>query len=214
MKTRAQAIKYGLSFPDTFDDRPFTDQNWQLVRYKPNNKAFLWTYEKDGYICLNVKADPEWRDFWREAYASVQPGYHQNKYHWNTIILDGSIPDKDIKRMIAESYDLISDSPTKRIYAAVRKIPKGHVATYGQVAELAGNPRMSRAVGNALHKNPDPDGTPCFRVVNSKGELSGEFAFGGIGRQAELLIADGVEVVDGKVDLTKYGIDVDLILNT
>ena len=214
MKTRAQAIKYGLSFPDTFDDRPFTDQNWQLVRYKPNNKAFLWTYEKDGYICLNVKADPEWRDFWREAYASVQPGYHQNKYHWNTVILDGSIPDKDIKRMIAESYDLISDSPTKRIYAAVRKIPKGHVATYGQVAELAGNPRMSRAVGNALHKNPDPDGTPCFRVVNSKGELSGEFAFGGIGRQAELLIADGVEVVDGKVDLTKYGIDVDLILNT
>lgn len=214
MKTRAQAIKYGLSFPDTFDDRPFTDQNWQLVRYKPNNKAFLWTYEKDGYICLNVKADPEWRDFWREAYASVQPGYHQNKYHWNTIILDGSIPDKDIKRMIAESYDLISDSPTKRIYAAVRKIPKGHVATYGQVAELAGNPRMSRAVGNALHKNPDPDGTPCFRVVNSKGELSGEFAFGGIGRQAELLRADGVEVVDGKVNLSKYGIDVDLILNT
>ena len=208
MKTRAQALKYGLLFPDTFQDAPFHDRNWQLVRYKPNNKAFLWTYEKDGYICLNVKADPEWRDFWRNTFASVQPGYHQNKDHWNTIILDGSIPDKDIKRMIAESYDMIAVSPTQRIYEAVRKIPAGHVATYGQIAELAGNPRMSRAVGNALHKNPDPDGTPCFRVVNSKGELSGEFAFGGAGRQQALLEADGIEVADGRVDLAKYGIEV------
>lgn len=50
----------------------------------------------------------------------------------------GSIPDDDIKRMIAESYDLVTDSPSKRIYEAVKKIPKGKVATYGQVAELAG----------------------------------------------------------------------------
>ncbi|MBR3004351.1 MAG: MGMT family protein, partial [Lachnospiraceae bacterium] len=103
---------------------------------------------------------------------------------------------------------MIAGSPTQRIYEAVRKIPAGHVATYGQIAELAGNPRMSRAVGNALHKNPDPDGTPCFRVVNSKGELSGEFAFGGAGRQKALLEADGIEVVDGRVDLAKYGIEV------
>ena len=213
MKTRKQALEYGLTFPDTYVDAPFHDPNWQIVRYKPNNKAFLWTYEKDGYMCLNVKTDPAWRDFWRGAFESVQPGYHQNKEHWNTIILDGTIPDDDIKRMIAESYDLISDSPTKRIYEAVRKIPAGHVATYAQIAELAGNPRMSRAVGNALHKNPDPEGTPCFRVVNSKGELAGEFAFGGAGRQAELLRADGVEVIDGKVDLEKFGIDVDAIIN-
>lgn len=61
----------------------------------------------------------------------------------------------------------------------LRKIPKGHVATYGRIAEMAGEPKMARAVGNALHKNPDPDNIPCFRVVNSKGELAGEFAFGG-----------------------------------
>lgn len=108
--------------------------------------------------------------------------------------------------MIAESYDLISDCPSKRIYEAVKKIPKGKVATYGQVAAMAGNPKMSRAVGNALHKNPDPAGIPCFRVVNSKGELSGEFAFGGKGAQQALLQADGIEVTDGKVDLQKYGI--------
>lgn len=205
MKTREEVLAYGLTFADTYVDTPFSDANWQLVRVKQSKKAFLWTYEKDGFLNLNVKADPEWRDFWRSTYKSVIPGYHQNKEHWNTIILDGSIPEEDVKRMIAESYDLVTDSPTKRIYEAVKKIPKGHVATYGQIAEMAGNPRMSRAVGNALHKNPDPLHIPCFRVVNSKGELAGAFAFGGGKAQEELLRADGIEVVDGKVDLKKYG---------
>lgn len=206
METREDAVSFGLSFENTYSDRPFRDQNWQLIRVKPGKKAFLWIYEMNGYIHLNVKADPEWRDFWRAAYASVIPGYHQNKEHWNTIILDGTIPDKDIERMISESYDRITDSPTKRIYEAVKKIPKGHVATYGRIAEMAGEPKMARAVGNALHKNPDPEHIPCFRVVNAKGELSGSFAFGGAGAQERLLREDGVEVVDGKVDLTKYGI--------
>jgi len=57
---------------------------------------------------INVKADTEWIDFWRKAYKAVIPGYHQNKKHWNTVILDGSVPDVDIKRMIAESYDLVT----------------------------------------------------------------------------------------------------------
>ena len=98
MQTRKEAIEYGLSFPNTYMEAPFRDQNWQLVRVKGSKKAFLWVYEKDGFINLNVKADSEWRDFWREAYDSVLPGYHQNKNHWNTIILDGSIPEKDIKK--------------------------------------------------------------------------------------------------------------------
>ena len=204
MKTRKQALQYGLSFPDTYQDAPFHDENWQLVRYRGNGKAFLWTYEKDGFINLNVKVDPEKAYFWRRIYSSVIPGYHQNKEHWNTIILNGSIPDKDVKMMIAESYDLISNNPSKRIYEAVKKIPYGCVATYAQVAEEAGDRKMARAVGNALHKNPDPGSIPCFRVVNSKGELAGEFAFGGAGAQAKLLEAEGVEVIDGKVDLKKY----------
>ena len=206
METREEALTYGLSFPGTYQEAPFHDPNWQLVRVKGSKKAFLWTYERDGLINLNVKANPEWRDFWRATYASVVPGYHQNKEHWNTIILDGSIPDEGIRRMIAESYDLVTDSPSKRIYEAVKKIPTGHVATYGQVAELAGDKKMARAVGNALHKNPDPDNIPCFRVVNAKGELAGEFAFGGAGAQAKLLEAEGIEVINGKVDLKKYGI--------
>lgn len=206
MKTREEAISYGLSFPDTYQDAPFHDDNWQLIRVKSNKKAFLWIYERNGYINLNVKVDPEWRDFWRNTYDSVVSGWHQNKEHWNTIILDGSVPNKDIENMIAESYALISDNPSKRIYEAVKKIPKGKVATYGQIAAIAGEPKMARAVGNALHKNPDPDNIPCYRIVNSKGKLSGEFAFGGAGAQAKLLEADGIRVIDGKVDLDKYGI--------
>ena len=204
MKTREQALKYGLSFPDTYQDAPFHDDNWQLVRYRENKKAFLWTYEKDGYVNLNLKVDPDKAFFWRDIYKSVIPGYHQNKDHWNTIILDGSIPDKDVKVMIAESYDLISDSPAKRIYEAVKQIPYGQVATYAQIAEMAGDRKMARAVGNALHRNPDPDGIPCYRVVNAKGELAGEFAFGGAWKQGELLEAEGIEVVCGRVDLEKY----------
>ena len=206
MRTRKEALDYGLSFPDTYQQAPFHDPGWQLVRVQGSKKAFLWTYEMDGHICLNVKVDPEWRDFWRNAYAAVIPGYHQNKEHWNTVILDGTVPDADVKRMIAESYDLVTDSPSKRIYEAVRQIPAGHVATYGRIAELAGDKRMARAVGNALHKNPDPEHIPCFRVVNAKGELSGAFAFGGADEQERRLRADGVEVVNGKVDLERYGI--------
>ena len=206
MKTREEALAFGLSFPDTYQEAPFHDDNWQLVRVKGNKKAFLWTYERDGFINLNVKTSPEIRDFWRRAYESVIPGWHQNKEHWNTIILDGSIPDEDIRAMIEESYDLVTDSPTKRIYEAVKKIPYGRVATYGKVAEMAGNPRMCRAVGNALHKNPDPDNIPCYRVVNSKGELAEAFVFGGRNMQEVYLKEEGVEVVDGRVDLSKYGI--------
>ena len=205
MTTREEALKYGLTFPDTYQDAPFHDTNWQLIRVKGKQKAFLWVYEKNGYINLNVKVSPEWRDFWRNTFSSVIPGYHQNKEHWNTIILDGSVPDDEIRRMIGESYDLIADNPTARIYEAVKRIPKGSVATYAQVAAMAGNPKMCRAVGNALHKNPDPAGIPCYRVVNSQGRLSGSFAFGGPDAQAKLLRADGIEVSDGAVDLKKYG---------
>ncbi len=209
MTTREEALQYGLSFPDTYQEAPFHDPNWQLVRVKGSRKAFLWTYEKDGHIWLNVKADPEWRDYWRGAFPSVIPGWHQNKEHWNTVILDGTVPEDAVRRMIEESYELVTDSPSKRIYEAVKRIPKGRVATYGQVAEMAGDKKMARAVGNALHKNPDPSEIPCHRVVNAKGELSGAFAFGGEREQEKRLMREGVVVTDGRVDLRKYGLYVE-----
>ena len=106
MKTRKEALEYGLSFPDTYKEAPFHDPNWELVRVKGSKKAFLWVYEKDGVICMNVKVDPEWRDFWRNAYTSVIPGYHQNKEHWNTIIVDEKADWLLVKELIEQSYQL------------------------------------------------------------------------------------------------------------
>ncbi len=92
-----------------------------------------------------------------------------------------------------------------RIYDAVRRIPKGKVATYGQIAMLAGNPHWSQVVGYALHVNPDPSAIPCYRVVNRFGEVSRAFAFGGENEQKRLLTEDGVEFTpDGRVELSRF----------
>lgn len=99
----------------------------------------------------------------------------------------------------------------ERIYEVVRQIPKGYVATYGQVAALAGNRRWARVVGYALHANPDPEGIPCYRVVNKAGCVSEAFAFGGGNRQRELLEADGVKFIDGHVDMEHFCWDVPIL---
>lgn len=106
MKTRREAVRYCLTFPEVFEDYPFHDDNWTCMRIKSSKRIFAWIYEREDHIWVNVKCEPEWRDFWQKAYASVVPAYHMNKKHWNSIILDDTIPEKDIKRMIAESYDL------------------------------------------------------------------------------------------------------------
>ena len=90
------------------------------------------------------------------------------------------------------------------IYDVVKQIPKGKVATYGQVAALAGNKKWSRVVGYALHANPDPEHIPCHRVVNRLGEVSKAFAFGGENRQITLLENEGVELDGNRVKLEKY----------
>lgn len=93
----------------------------------------------------------------------------------------------------------------ERIYDVVRKIPLGRVATYGMVAQLAGNPRWARVVGYALHSNPEPGVIPCHRVVNRFGGLAPSFAFGGENRQRELLQNEGIGFEeDGTVDLTRF----------
>lgn len=96
-------------------------------------------------------------------------------------------------------------STFERIYEAVKQIPRGCVATYGQIALMAGNPRWARVVGYALHVNPDPEHIPCFRVVNRAGEVSKAFAFGGENMQIQLLEQEGVTFTsEGRVDLEKY----------
>ena len=93
----------------------------------------------------------------------------------------------------------------ERIYAVVRQIPYGRVATYGQIAALAGNPRWSRVVGYALHVNPEPGVIPCHRVVRRDGAVSPAFAFGGSNRQVELLKNEGVGFTDeSHVDMARF----------
>lgn len=93
----------------------------------------------------------------------------------------------------------------ERVYAAVKLIPRGSVATYGQVAAAVGNPRLARVVGYALHANPAPGVIPCHRVVKRDGAVSSAFAFGGANRQVELLAGEGVGFVDAThVDMARH----------
>ena len=63
--------------------------------------------KREEQLCINIKVEPEMRWFWSEAYEAVQPAYHQNKEHWITVVLNGTIPAEVIRQMIAESYDLV-----------------------------------------------------------------------------------------------------------
>ena len=92
----------------------------------------------------------------------------------------------------------------EKIYEQVKRIPCGKVATYGQIALLAGNPRWSQVVGYALHVNPEPGVIPCHRVVKKDGRVAEGFAFGGENIQRELLESEGVAFIDDvRVDMEK-----------
>lgn len=94
------------------------------------------------------------------------------------------------------------------VYGVVRKIPRGKVVSYGQVARMIGQPKKSRFVGFAMHSNPDPwdiqsqTGIPCHRVVFKDGSLAPGFAFGGPEEQQARLVTEGVRfTADGRVDM-------------
>lgn len=98
----------------------------------------------------------------------------------------------------------VSDS-YRRIYAVVSRIPRGRVATYGQVAILAGLPRQARQVGYALHALPAASRVPWHRVVNAKGQIS--LRSGGLGHdelQQQMLAREGVKFADGTISLARF----------
>ncbi len=106
MKEKQEAIAFCQTFPNVYEDYPFHDPNWCVMRHRENARVFAWIFERNGLVWINVKCDPQWREFWRNAFPAVQPAYHLNKQHWNSIILDGTVPEEEIRRMIGESYDL------------------------------------------------------------------------------------------------------------
>lgn len=142
----------------------------------------------------------------------VFPGYHMNKKSWITMKLDNSLATSAIYDLIDNSYKLsignkcglTGDNLSQKVYDYLTIIPKGKVVTYKQVAENIGNKGLARVVGNILHKNPDEDKYPCYKVLNSKGELAEAFVFGGKEIQKERLENEGIKVINNKVDLNIY----------
>lgn len=91
-----------------------------------------------------------------------------------------------------------------RVYELTSRVPAGKVTTYGAIAKKMGKSKASRAVGAALRANPTPIVVPCHRVVRKDGGLAGYGGAAGIGRKAELLRKEGVEVKEGRVDLSRF----------
>ena len=113
MKTVREAIDACLTLPDAYEDYPFGLDSWAVIRRHSNKKMFASVYEREGRTWINVKAEPNWGDFWKTVYPAVVPAYHMNKLHWISIILDGSMTDDDILHLIDDSYNLTA--PKKRM---------------------------------------------------------------------------------------------------
>ena len=115
--TRQELIDFCLTFPAAYEDYPFDDimdaGAWTVMRHRFNKKSFAFIYERNGKLCVNLKCEPLEADFLRQAFEDVTPAYHMNKVHWNTVTLGGDVPEEEIKRMVAGSYDLIKPKARK-----------------------------------------------------------------------------------------------------
>jgi predicted DNA-binding protein (MmcQ/YjbR family) len=102
--TRDDVLALCLKLPGAEETYPFGDE---VAVIKVGGKMFALVplYEEPGSV--NLKCDPAWALELREAYAGIRPGYHQNKRHWNTVELDGSVEDEVVRGLIADSYDLV-----------------------------------------------------------------------------------------------------------
>jgi predicted DNA-binding protein (MmcQ/YjbR family) len=116
--TKRELIDLCLSFPAAYEDYPFdgltaSDTSWTVMRHRGNKKGFAHIYEREGHLCVNLKCDPFEADFLRSAFQDVEPGYHMNKTHWNTVHVGGDVPEDQLLRMITNSYDLIKPKVRK-----------------------------------------------------------------------------------------------------
>lgn len=114
MTTREAAVAACLELPGAYEDYPFHDDNWTVLRHRGNRKIFAMVFERQGRIWINVKAEPMQGDFWRRVFSAVVPAYHMNKEHWLSIILDGSMADGDILRLIENSFALTAPKRKKK----------------------------------------------------------------------------------------------------
>jgi len=117
LSTRQALIDLCLTLPAAYEDYPFddlADNVWTVMRHRVNKKSFALIYERNGKLCVNLKCEPMEAVLLRQAFVDVTPGYHMNKEHWNTVSLDGDVPDEMLERMVGQSYDLIKPKTRKR----------------------------------------------------------------------------------------------------
>lgn len=101
---KLQTRDYLLSKPEAWEDYPFGPGP---AVFKVKQKMFALLMTDNSGVRLNLKCDPVQAQMLRDVFEAVQPGYHMNKRHWNTVLLDGSLPDGEIQRMIDHSYTLV-----------------------------------------------------------------------------------------------------------
>jgi predicted DNA-binding protein (MmcQ/YjbR family) len=112
--TRDQVLERCSGFPGAVEDYPFGDD---VAVFKVGGKMFALVMLTGAPGSVNLKCDPDWALELRAAYDAVRPGYHQNKRHWNTVELDGTVEDGELGGMIDHSYELV-----------VRSLPRGERA--------------------------------------------------------------------------------------
>ena len=116
--TRQEIIDCCLTYPGAYEDYPFDDMTdpgaWTAMRHSANKKTFAFIAVHKEHLIVTLKCDPFEADFLRQMFKGVTPGYHMNKTHWNTVIIDSDVSDYELKRMIGMSYDLIKPKVRKR----------------------------------------------------------------------------------------------------
>lgn len=114
MTTREEALAACLALPGSYADHPFHDPNWAAVRRRENQRIFALVFERQGEIWMNLKADPLLAGLWRGSWPAVLPGYHMNKRHWVSVILNGSVPRGQLLQMIEDSFNLTAPKRRQR----------------------------------------------------------------------------------------------------
>lgn len=112
MMTYSGMRAYALAKKAVAEDFPFDDR---IAVFKVAGKMFLLCDPTAEPVRFNVKCDPERALMLRDVFAAVTPGYHMNKRHWNTVVIDGSIPDEDLEAFIDHSYDLVVAGLTRAV---------------------------------------------------------------------------------------------------
>ena len=102
--SKEEIRQYLLSKPEAIEDFPFGPQ---VAVMKIRSKMFATLSEEEGMVSVNLKCDPHEAMILRDIFPAVKPGYHMNKRHWNTLVLNGSMPRGEIERMVDNSYTLV-----------------------------------------------------------------------------------------------------------